>query len=237
MKLAIPLMVLCASATDAFAQAGDQEASQTGVVMIYPDNPEPRNCFPQRTHKITVQDEKIEFRTPLPAGYHVWFEEGLARVYINRKCGFINEKHRIVIPPTFDNARNFSEGLAVVIQNGKHGYINAKGKVVITPEYEWAYWFQHGLGSVKKNGKFGLIDREDKWVLKPTYDGAIDPTRDGFWAYRLDGISEYLDKAGKVIRITDKFGRAIRRTGDRSPSAESVVVPRRRLRSRRRRLF
>jgi hypothetical protein len=200
MIVAIPFLVLCALSEDSFVYSDNQTARPRDVVVIWPENPAPEDCFPQRTHEIVVRDKAIEFKTPLPRGYHVWFAEGLARVFVNGRCGFVDQKHRIVIWPTFDNAENFSEGLAVILQNGKYGYIDTEGHVVVAPEYQWAYWFKHGLGSVKKDGKYGLIDRTGKWVLKPTYDGQLDPTDDGFNASYLGGVVEHLDKTGKIIR-------------------------------------
>ena len=62
-------------------------------------------------------------------------EEGLARVELNGKYGFINEEGEEVIPLKYDNAGNFSEGLAEVKLNGKWGLVNTKGEEVVPPEY------------------------------------------------------------------------------------------------------
>jgi hypothetical protein len=200
MIAAISFILLCAMPSDSPVESEDQAASRRDIMMIWPDKPALENCFPQQTCEILIKDKTVEFKTGLPRGFHVWFVEGLARVYVNSKCGFIDEKLRIVIPPKFDDAENFSEGLAVFFQGKKYGYIDAKGQVVIAAKYEWAYWFRHGLGSVQEHGKFGLIDRTGKWVLQPTYDGQLDPGDDGFYATYRNGIIEHLDKTGKVIR-------------------------------------
>ena len=180
--------------------AATANTSQSDVVIVVPYRPDPTNCFPERPHEITVENNTIELRTPGPSGCHVSFDEGLAPVRIDGKWGFINEEHRIVIPPMFDRVLRFRDGLAVMIQDEKYGYVDSSGKVAIPPNYDWAFWFQHGLASVKKDGKWGLIEREGQWVLEPTYEGGLDPTGDGFCGFRFSSAGrEYLDKNGSVI--------------------------------------
>src|SRR5579862_394911 len=55
-------------------------------------------------------------------------------VDVKGKWGYIDEKGKIVIEPTFESAANFTEGLAAVKANGKYGYIDRTGKFVIQPE-------------------------------------------------------------------------------------------------------
>ena len=45
---------------------------------------------------------------------HGGFIDGLARVVVNNKDGYINKTGAFVIPPTFDIAYKFSEGFAKV---------------------------------------------------------------------------------------------------------------------------
>ena len=57
-----------------------------------------------------------------------YFREGIARVYLNEKCGCINKTGKEVIPPVYDNYIRFIVDLAEVEINGKHGFINKTGK-------------------------------------------------------------------------------------------------------------
>jgi hypothetical protein len=54
---------------------------------------------------------------------------GLARVKVNGKWGYIDEKGEAVILPRFDEAEGFAaNGLAVVRVNDKYGYIRIPPK-------------------------------------------------------------------------------------------------------------
>ena len=57
------------------------------------------------------------------------FNEGLAPVQApSGKWGFINQRQQWVIPPQYDEAREFQNGQAPAKQHGKWGFINRKGQ-------------------------------------------------------------------------------------------------------------
>ena len=68
----------------------------------------------------------------IPAKYDVaWpFNEGLARVKINGKWGFIDKTDTIVIPAKYDDAWTFSNGKALVELNGRRFFIDRNGNEV-----------------------------------------------------------------------------------------------------------
>ena len=105
----------------------------------------------------------------------IWdFSEGLAKVKINDKYGFINTKGEIVIEAKYESASDFSEGLAVVgipdtekestqyYKPEKYGYIDKDGNVVIEPQYEGCSDFKDGKATVKKGIKGAFIDKTGK---------------------------------------------------------------------------
>ena len=51
------------------------------------------------------------------------YSEGLARVHLNDKWGFIDKSGTLVIPCKYDYSDSFSEGLAKVQLNDKYGFI------------------------------------------------------------------------------------------------------------------
>ena len=61
----------------------------------------------------------------IPFGYdNAWMHfEGLARVEVDDKWGFINKEGNEVIPCLFDDAGDFSEGFARVKLGDKWGFI------------------------------------------------------------------------------------------------------------------
>lgn len=87
------------------------------------------------------------------------YSDGLARICLNRKYGYIDKTGKIVINPQFDYAYDFSEGMAVIRQNGKYGYIDKSGKIVIPPQFDEASNFSYGIAVVTQNGERSIISK------------------------------------------------------------------------------
>src|SRR5277367_2697318 len=68
--------------------------------------------------------DKISSGRRLTLGPRVGFSEGLGRISINGKWGFIDEHGRVVIAPRFDNLWSFSDGMAPALVGRKWGFIN-----------------------------------------------------------------------------------------------------------------
>ncbi len=63
------------------------------------------------------------------------FSEGLCKVLIGKKWGFIDKKGLVAINPLYDNVSNFHDGVAIVVVDDKYGLIDHKGNVVVEPQY------------------------------------------------------------------------------------------------------
>lgn len=100
-----------------------------------------------------------EYVRYLSYSYIESFSEGLAKVKLNDKCGYIDKIGREVISLKYDNAYPFREGLAAVRLNGKCGYINKTGKEVIPLIYDSIGYFREGKAKVKLNGETFYIDK------------------------------------------------------------------------------
>lgn len=95
------------------------------------------------------------------------FSEGFAKVELNGKWGFINQKGEEIIPLKYDNVEHFSEGFAIVKLNGKYGFINKEGKKIIPIKYDYIHRFSEGFAKVKLNGKWGFINTKGKEIVPP----------------------------------------------------------------------
>ena len=129
------------------------------------DDLEPRGSFPNSVLK-GMEHQKIMKRHLLKDP----FSEGLARVLLNGKWGFINKKGAEVIPPQYEDAISFEDGLARVRLNKKWGMINKTGETVIPFEYYFIYPFvnneaeaytgKYTLERSKLKLKYGKINKK-----------------------------------------------------------------------------
>ena len=110
-----------------------------------------------------------------------WFSEGLLKIKVETKCGYLNEDLETVIQPQFEYARDFAEGFAPVKINGKWGFIDHDGKFGIEPQFDDAHEFSEDLASVgfgidpQKHGlvpaeKYGFINKNGDLVISPQYE-------------------------------------------------------------------
>lgn len=156
------------------------------------------------------------------------FSEGLAKIFVNDKAGFINKNGKIVIKPQFKDVGKFSKNLAPFEnENGKWGFIDTKGNIVIKPQFDWALSFKESRALVQVGEKWGYIDKFGNLVIKPQFDhansfseglahvqmkyekfksGYID--KDGNWIIQptWDGGSDFREGLAKVDenKIDDK---------------------------------
>lgn len=139
------------------------------------------------------------------------FSNGLGKIFVGGKAGFIDKKGKIVIKPQFKDVGRFSESLSPAqFDNGKWGYINKNGKVVIKPEFDWALIFREGRALVQVGEKWGFIDSTGKMIIKPQFIHANSFSEDlamvQIWG--IDNLysenfevlkTGYIDKSGNWI--------------------------------------
>ena len=70
------------------------------------------------------------------------FSDGLAAVWKNHKCSFIDTLGRTVfeLDSKYSEFGDFHDGLAYVFVDGKVGYIDKTGRVVIAPSLDFAFY-------------------------------------------------------------------------------------------------
>ncbi|MBP6003148.1 MAG: WG repeat-containing protein [Pyrinomonadaceae bacterium] len=106
----------------------------------------------------------------------VWgkgFSDGLAKITVNGKAGFIDGSGKIVIRPLLSDAGYFSEGHAPFeSSNGKWGFIDKLGNVSIRPQFDWALSFREGLAAVQVGKNWGYVDRSGRLVIDAKFETA-----------------------------------------------------------------
>ncbi|MCX6253685.1 MAG: Stp1/IreP family PP2C-type Ser/Thr phosphatase [Bacteroidia bacterium] len=83
----------------------------------------------------------------------------------SNKWGFMIITGDSVIPPRYEEARDFKGELAAVGLNNKWGYINSRGDTIIQFKYEDASDFKEGLAAVRLDNKWGFINSRGETII------------------------------------------------------------------------
>ena len=101
---------------------------------------------------------------------YVWyFIEGLAKVRLKGKYGYIGKTGKEVVPLKYDDAYGLDKGLATVKLNGKWGMINCLG-IEVVPLIFNNIWRFNFAAIVKLGNKYGLVNNNREYILPCQYD-------------------------------------------------------------------
>jgi WG containing repeat len=156
------------------------------------------------------QFDRIESMSKIPPKV---FYNGLAKVSMNGKFGFIDEMGKFIIPLKFEDVKpfDFDPERSIARLGGKWIHIDRQGNFLF-PVYG-DLDFNHNvfdrrfgsLAMVKIKDKYGFIDRQGKLVVPPKYDEIINDTPNNGY-----GIESYYDSLRKEeitqARIGNKWG-------------------------------
>jgi serine/threonine protein kinase len=137
------------------------------------------------------------------------FSEGVARVILNGRMGYINTKGNFVIQPEFDGASYFSDGLALAWIYGKNrGYIDKTGHFVIPPQFgrNTVHDFSEGLARLCVVRTCGYIDKTGHLAIARKFPNAQDFS-EGLASVKTDDKWGYINKSGKIV-ISPQFDEA-----------------------------
>jgi hypothetical protein len=141
--------------------------------------------------------------------------DGLARVVINGKVGFIERTGNFAVEPVFDSAREFRPGVGRTSaeRDGTSGVIDKTGSWVFQTNYQQIYLaVSYGKGSsetafgwnFKKADRWGLLDLDGRVVLDADFDQTIHYCAD---SRRLDAYKNkewfYFKADGRPLQPPD----------------------------------
>ncbi|MCS6822854.1 MAG: WG repeat-containing protein [Cytophagaceae bacterium] len=88
------------------------------------------------------------------------FHEGLAKVYMNGKYGFIDSSGNIRLVPQYNDAYHFSDGMVAVKLLGKWGFMDTQEKLRVQPNYEQVFNFKNGAAIVRNGNQWNFINKQ-----------------------------------------------------------------------------
>jgi hypothetical protein len=175
---------------------------------------------------------------PFSNKYETWgnFTEGLARVRIHGKWGFINKKGQEVIHPQFHYTEEFSNGRAIVRNEaGMHGAIDMYGNLVIDYRFTVLANFVRGYARFGDLNTWGLIDKAGNIVVPQQYisigtvynkqvtvqvlegeeykEGLLTIGGDVEWNHNLDYINEFNVKKEQFTAACEQLVEELYKTG------------------------
>jgi len=137
-------------------------------------------------------------------GKYDWHDDcicnGLIKVRLDGKYGFINKDGEEIIPCKYEDADAFSDGLARVHSKEGWGFINKDGEEIIHCKYKYADAFSYGLARVQSKEGWGFVNKDGEEIISCKYEDA-----DYFWfgaetaEVKLNGEWITIDKTGKQV--------------------------------------
>ena len=141
------------------------------------------------------------------------FSDGLARVCIDEKYGYIDQNGETVIPCQYELAYDFINGFALVKTSGKFSFIDKTGTIIAKDITEKAFSgcnFSNGLAAVVQKDKLGYIDEQGKFVLRPKYTFSNYPAEftafsNGVCVFYQKGLAGLINiKGAEILKASYK---------------------------------
>ena len=115
----------------------------------------------------------------------IW--NGLIKVRLDGKYGFINKDGEEIIPCKYEDADNIPDGLIRVKSAEGWGFVNENGEEIISCKYEYAGDFSDGLARVKSAEDWGFVNENGEEIISCKYEDADD---------FFDGLARVQSKEG-----------------------------------------
>lgn len=137
-------------------------------------------------------------------------------LYVIDRNGHIVSERGFRLTPEWRFGFMFNDDLCIMQENdGKFGIVNPKGEWVLMPEYDWIVRNPiNGDYKITKDRLFGVKNKNMKEILPVKFtwidfnEHWNDPYKDAkwfkevaYWADNDEGMKEYYDKNGKLLKI------------------------------------
>ena len=135
------------------------------------------------------------------------FHDGLARVRIGERYGFIDTAGNLEIPMQDFWCDDFYEGLCVIKKGDRFGYMDMTGKVVIPCRFTYAEAFSWGVALVSESApdesgmvtERGVIDHDGNFLVEEKKFDFIETFSEGYAVAVKDGKYGFITANGRVV--------------------------------------
>lgn len=124
---------------------------------------------------------------------------GLVKVKLDGKYGFINKDGEEIIPCKYEDADAFSDGLAKVKSAEGWGFVNENGEEIIPCKYEDADAFSGGLARVKSAEGWGFVNEDGEEITPCKYKEAVPDFSEGLARVKTKEGWGFVNKNGEEI--------------------------------------
>ncbi len=167
-----------------------------------------------------------------PNGYVFPFSDGLARIEVQGRFGYIDHSGQFVIKPQLLDGIDFSDGMARVVTEGpcvyspdgpcgafnprfvggkvsdnlaqcKFTFIDKTGRIITRSRFRNARNFSEGVAPVQVGELWGFIDKNASMVIAPKFEDA-QPFSSGLTRIQVHGLYGYAEKTGS-IKINPRY--------------------------------
>lgn len=148
---------------------------------------------------IDKNDKKVVIKNTSPYARTDEFKNGLIRISVNGRHGFVNTKNEIVIPADYDRDPKFADGIIIASKENIYYAFDTTGKKILETKEKLKY-YDKGYIRFNRNEKEGMMDITGEIVLDPIYYSAF---------YAGENVFEVMDKEKDQYRYIDKSGKAV----------------------------
>ncbi len=145
------------------------------------------------------------------------FENGFARIKLDKKWGLLNQSGQVIFETTAKSISTFdSNGLAIVQAYNKYGVINQLGEWVAPLEYYWAGTNYNYIQVKNSIGQTALLDSKGKTIVDFKFERFVFQENLSVNANRIIVLQK--DKSGLILIRDGKYKLSI------EPQYESLTI-------------
>lgn len=127
------------------------------------------------------------------------FSEGLGKVKIDGKWGFVDTTGSLKILARYDEASHFHEGKALVLYNGRQYFINRSGELSYRFKGTLVHHYSQEMAVVKRSSGVFFIDHSGKTLFDKKFQAAFPFNPQGLAKVKMSGKWGLINTKGQFV--------------------------------------